>query len=278
MSSGGSLSTVISAKKKWISSERIAHEILENLGYRVIETRKKIVINGVEVGEIDVVATDSSGNIYAVEIKAGRTDVTGVRQAYVNALLLNAKPLVISKGFADDAAKELAEKLGVQTVQLSDIFLVESEELNMIVKDAVEETLADYFELFYGFSPNIKPEHIELFNAICTTSSLAEAAEKLGIDIQSLTKKLDELKRAGVIPRWARRYNSIKRVAQILIQKQNILNMIEEGKKINEVLKNMLELLKQFQNTLSLLNHQLQRLSLYASKLGVDLEKNEKVE
>lgn len=77
------------------------------MGYRVVETRKKVMLNGVEVGEIDAVVVDEANTLWGVEIKAGRIDVTGIRQAYVNALVAGVKPMVVCKGFADDLLKSL---------------------------------------------------------------------------------------------------------------------------------------------------------------------------
>lgn len=263
----------LSTRRRWLASEKIALDTLEKLGYKVIETRKKIVLNGIEVGEVDIVATDSNGNIYAIEVKAGKADISGIRQAYVNAFLINAKPLIICKGFADDAAKELAEKLNVLVIQLSDIFLIESEELNIIVRDVVEETLTEYLELFYGFNPNIKQEHIEILNAIYLSSTIDEAAEKLSLDIPMLMKKLDDLKRLGVIPKWAKKYNSIKRVAQILIQRQYMISALEESKKLIDMMKNIIDQTKQIQSLISTLNQQLQKLVSSLSRLEIKIDK-----
>ncbi|MEM1644459.1 MAG: restriction endonuclease [Ignisphaera sp.] len=265
--SSSSVSMGVSTRRRWISSEKIAQEVLENLGFKVIETRKKVILNNVEVGEIDAIAVDENGDTYAVEVKAGKADITGIRQAYINALLLNAKPIIVCKGFADDAAKELAEKLGVRVIQLSDLFLVESEELNIIVREVIEETLTEYLELFYSFSPSIKPEHLEILQAIHATSTIEDAAEKLGLDVASFMKKVDELRKLGVIPKWAKKYMSIKRVAQLLIQKQNVASALEESKKLIENTKNLYDQLKQFQNLITSLNHQLQRLNIHISKL-----------
>ncbi|MEM1780407.1 MAG: YraN family protein, partial [Desulfurococcaceae archaeon] len=218
--------TQLSAKRRWLSSEKIAMAVLEELGYKILDTRRKIELSGIEVGEIDIVVSDEEGNIYAVEVKAGKLDVTGIRQAYINALLLNAKPLVICKGFADDAAKELAEKLGVKTIQLSDVFLVESEELYTIMREVIEETLTEYLELFYGYGVALKQEHLDIVNAIYSSPTIEEAAEKLGIDVHTLAKRIEELRKQGIIPRWATKYGSIRRIAQILLHKQNITSAL----------------------------------------------------
>ena len=197
---------LLSALRKWAASDRIALGVLEELGYRIVETGKKIVLNNVEVGEIDILAMDNNGEIYAVEVKAGRLDVSGVRQAYINALLLNGKPMVICKGFADDSAHELADKLGVKVIELTDIFLVESEEIYTIMKEVVEETLTDYFEIFYGFNFEPRQEYMEILNAIYTSQSMEEAASKLNMNISNLAKKIEEMKKNDILPRWASKY------------------------------------------------------------------------
>jgi len=252
-----------------MASEKIAIGVLEELGYKIIETSKRIEINGVEVGEIDVVASDQQGEIYAVEVKAGRIDVSGIRQAYVNALLINAKPLVVCKGFADDAARELAEHLGVRVIQLSDVFLVESEELYTIVREVIEETLTDYLEVFYGFNPQLKPDHLEILYAIHNSTTIDEAASKLGLDPAGLARKIDELKRIGVIPKWATKYNSVKRIAQVVIQKQSMMSALEETRKLIENLKQVEEQLKTIQGSISTLNQQLKKLQDLIVKLEV---------
>jgi len=273
-----STQTSISARRRWLSSERIAQEVLETIGFKILETRKKIILNDIEIGEVDAIAVDDKGTLYAVEVKAGKADITGVRQAYINALLLNAKPVIVCKGFADDAAKELAEKLGVQVIQLSDVFLVESEELNIVVRDVIEETLTEYLELFYSFNPYIKPDYIEILQAIYTTSTADEAAEKLGIDVATLMKKIDDLRKIGVIPKWAKKYSTIKRIAQLVIQKQSLASALDESKKLVENIKAIYDQLKQFQNMLTALGQQIQRISSYLSKLESKLGKEEKTE
>jgi predicted RecB family endonuclease len=273
-----STQTSISARRRWLSSERIAQEVLETIGFKILETRKKIILNDIEIGEVDAIAVDDKGTLYAVEVKAGKADITGVRQAYINALLLNAKPVIVCKGFADDAAKELAEKLGVQVIQLSDVFLVESEELNIVVRDVIEETLTEYLELFYSFNPYIKPDYIEILQAIYATSTADEAAEKLGIDVATLMKKIDDLRKIGVIPKWAKKYSTIKRIAQLVIQKQSLASALDESKKLVENIKAIYDQLKQFQNMLTALGQQIQRISSYLSKLESKLGKEEKTE
>lgn len=254
------MSSGLSSRRRSIASERIAIGVLEELGYKVLETGKKIVINGVEIGEVDAIAIDQSGEQYAVEIKAGRIDVSGIRQAYVNALLVNCKPLVVSKGFSDDAAKELAERLNVKVIQLSDVFLVESEELYLVIREIIEETLTDYLEVFYGFNPVIKQEHLQVLEAITRSPTISEAAERLGLDISGLAKKIDEMRRQGIIPRWATKYNTVKRVSQLITQRHVFQSAQEESRKVIEYAKTLEEQFKQLQTSISQLNNQLQKI------------------
>ncbi|WP_440059434.1 recombinase RecB [Thermogladius sp. 4427co] len=256
-----------SSRRKGAISERIAVRVLEELGFRVIETDRKIVVNNIEVGQVDAVVSDESGKTYAVEVKAGKVDVGGVRQAYVNAILLGASPLIVCKGFADDAARELAEKLGVRVIQLSDVFLVESEELYAIIRDVIEEALTDYLELFYSYSPRLKQEYAEILRAIHSSSNIEEAAGSLGIEVSELVKRIDEMKRSGVLPRWASKYSSIKRVATILLQKQALASALEETRRLAEQVRTLEESLKTIQGLAQALSQQVKKLTEYIENL-----------
>mgnify|MGYP001770639131 CR=1 FL=1 len=83
-----------------VKFETFVLDLLPALGLTPLAHRYKILKDGVEVGEVDVLAQDSAKRLYAVEIKAGKVDVSGVRQAYINAKLLNATPMVICRGYA----------------------------------------------------------------------------------------------------------------------------------------------------------------------------------
>ncbi|MEL9940416.1 MAG: recombinase RecB [Ignisphaera sp.] len=229
----------LSPSRKWLSSERIALRVLEELGFRILETRKKVLVNGIEVGEIDAIVEDSNGDKWGVEIKAGRIDVSGIRQVYVNSIIENVKPMVVCKGFADDAAKELAEKLGIKVIELSDVFLVDSEELETIVREVIENAFADFLELLFTMPINIKQEWLEVLKAIANSQTIDEACEKLGIDVNTLARRLDEMRGAGVIPKWAKKFASIKRIAQMIVHRQTMIHAIEESRKIAETLKNL---------------------------------------
>ena len=120
-----------------LAFEDIVIKYLESQGFEILRRRHRIFLNGVEVGEVDIIA-ERDGEVYAVEVKAGRADISAIRQAYVNATLLNAKPMIVCRGFANEEARELANRLGVEVVVLPDYALVTLEELENLVQAAVE--------------------------------------------------------------------------------------------------------------------------------------------
>jgi septal ring factor EnvC (AmiA/AmiB activator) len=91
-------------------------------------------------------------------------------------------------------------------------------------------------------------------------------------------KKIDDLRKIGVIPKWAKKYSTIKRIAQLVIQKQSLASALDESKKLIENIKVIYDQLKQFQNMLTALGQQIQRISSYLSKLESKLGKEEKTE
>ncbi len=120
-----------------VKFEDYVAELLSKLGFNIVGRRVRIMLNGSEVGEVDIVAEDRAGNRYAIEVKAGKIDVTGVRQAYVNAKLLNAVPLIVARGFSNTSAESLARELGVNTIVLEDNVVLRQEELLTAVELAV---------------------------------------------------------------------------------------------------------------------------------------------
>ena len=198
-----------------------------------------MTLRGIDVAEVDAIAEDPNGIKYAVEIKAGRLDVSGVRQAYINAKLLGLKPLVICKGFVDEAAKATAEELGVKVIELSDQFLVDSEELEIIVRESVETIIDDYLASLLTPSPILKDNDIKVLKAIAENPTLADAAESLNLDLTQLLEKINVLKKKNVLPR-TRNYRALRRRAKILLYKllfekriSEVLNKLEEA--INEI-------------------------------------------
>ncbi len=219
----------ISPKTKWRTSEKIALQILESLGYNVIDTHYKITITGIEIAEIDAIAVDkNTGDKYAVEIKAGRIDVNGIRQAFVNAMLVEAKPLIVCRGYADEAARILAEKLNIKVIELSDQFLVDADELENIVKTAIDEVIEKYIDLLFEPTRKLKPQYYEIVKAVAYSRNIVEASEKLGLNIKDLVKKINELKENNIIPRNLKTYKEVKRYLKIQLLKQKYTALLSE--------------------------------------------------
>lgn len=166
---------------------------MEAMGFRVLEGRK-VERGGVCVGEVDLVA-EREGKLYAVEVKAGRVSVHDVRQAYVNAQLLGASPLAVGRGFANEEAEELARVLGVEVVSVPDYLVVaEPEELLR----AVEWALADL--LARALQPLLNPlseEELKLLEVVARSGSLAEAAQRAGVDARQLREAVAKLSERG---------------------------------------------------------------------------------
>ena len=218
----------LSGRSKGRSSERIAEELLRKLGYTVIEKHKRIIIRGVEVGEVDLVARDPEGETYAVEVKAGRLDVGGIRQSYTNAMLLGLKPLVVCKAFADDAARELAMELNVKVIEASDYYLVSAEELEVIVGNTVRRVMDEYMSLMLTPTSKLGVEELRIFEAVAKSSSPAEAARTLNMSIEELLSRIKSLVDKGAIPKYCRRYRELKKYALIVTFKKGIVETISE--------------------------------------------------
>lgn len=131
--------------------EKLVMDLLPALGLSPKTTRLKIFREGVEVGEVDIVAIDEKGDTYAIEVKAGKVDISGVRQAYVNAMLMGAKPLVIARGYADEGARQLAKELGVEVVLLPDYIFLSLDDLYT----AFASGLARFFKAVLSLYTNL---------------------------------------------------------------------------------------------------------------------------
>ncbi len=216
----------VSAKRRWRSSERIALSVLEELGYRVIETRKKVRIDGVEVAEVDAVVEDESGERYAVEVKAGRIDVSGLRQAYVNAIITGLKPLVIAKGFADDAAEALARELGVKVIELSDYFLVEAEELELLIREAFNDLLTNTVNVLVS-TVHPTPDDLEFLKTMVREQTIVDTANALGVRVNDVVKRIKQLQNRGVLPRNVKSYRTLRYYASLIVLREQIRFTLE---------------------------------------------------
>ncbi|MCD6300712.1 MAG: YraN family protein [Staphylothermus sp.] len=216
----------LSAKRRWRSSEEIALRFLEEQGFRILDTHYKIKIEGVEIGEVDAIVEDEQGNKYAVEIKAGRIDVTGIRQAYVNAQLLGYKPLVVAKGFSDESAALLAEKLGVKVIQLSDYFLVESEELETLIKASIRSIIEEFLNALLT-TKNLGPEETDFLITIAQSRNIKEVADKLGISVEEVARRIKRLQNKGILSKKIKSFQEIRFYAQLLLLRENMRKALE---------------------------------------------------
>jgi len=183
--------------RKGISAERLAASLLESLGYEILEKRKTIEIEGVEAAEVDIIAKSSSGEIYAVEVKAGRASVTDVRQAYTNAQILGMKPLLICKGFVDKAAEATVKRLGVKYILLPEFFLVSPEDISRIVSESITDVLLAFESINIS---NINPDDVKILRALAFSNSINEALHRTGLRRRKFNRKLEVLRRKGVFP------------------------------------------------------------------------------
>jgi len=126
--------------------EEYVASLLGNLGYSVLGSRVKVESGGIEVGEVDLLVMDPAGVKYAVEVKSGRVDVSGIRQAYTNAVVLGVKPMVVARGFSNDSASQLANELGVKVITLAESVVLGMDELRLALIDALYQFVAELIE------------------------------------------------------------------------------------------------------------------------------------
>jgi len=215
----------ISPKRKWRSSENIALQYLEENGYKIIERNYKIKIDNIEVGEVDAIVEDSEGCKYAVEIKAGNIDVNGIRQAYVNAELLKMKPLIIAKGYADESAEKLAEQLGVKIILLSDVYLVESEELETVVYSAINRILQDVLDTLIN-NQSITPEELDFIEKLAYSKTIKDLAEKCNLGLNEVVWKIKRLENKGVLKSRGRGFQELRLQAQLVFLREKIRRVL----------------------------------------------------
>lgn len=208
---------MVSGKSAWRSSEAIAALILENLGYRVLETHYKILDEeGREIGEVDIIA-EKRGERYAVEVKAGMADLSAIRQAYVNAMIAGMKPMVIARG-ADDSVRSLAKKLGVDLIVLPDMVIAGSDDLEVIVEAAVDRALRGLAQTLVSClrAKDLNGWDEKLLVAVAESESLAEAASRLGVKPVDVSAALGRLRDRGLLPR-TKGWSGLRTAAALLL-------------------------------------------------------------
>lgn len=180
---------------KGIWAEMLAEALLAEKGFTVLQRRYTLERDGVKLAEIDLLA-EKDGKRYAVEVKTGRVSTTDIRQAYSNAKLLGARPLIVARGFSDKSAEKYAEELGVEVLRVPDYLLVTPEELEAILARSIEKALAD------AIPPNplaLEAGDIPLLEALAASSGFEAAARQLGLSTAELERRVAELHRRGLL-------------------------------------------------------------------------------
>lgn len=176
--------------RKGLTAEDVAASLLENLGYSILERRRQVVVGGVKIAEIDLIAKDPDGNVFAVEVKSGKASVTDVRQVYSNSKLIGAKPLLICRGFSDSSAISLAGEFDVRYLLLPEYYLFTLEDFKEIAKELVYDILTLYFSLKVE---NVAEDDERIIEVITSSREFSEAARRLGFSEEELGKRISEL-------------------------------------------------------------------------------------
>ena len=214
------------------SSERIARGVLERLGYKIMETNKKITVDEAEAFEVDILALNPKGEKYCVEVKAGSASVSDIRQVFADSEILGLKPLLVCKGFADEAAEAVAKELKVELVRLSEYYLLlEPEELEVVVRTAVQDVLDSY-----GFYPlpawrAVEEEDLELMEKIAEAEDFNEAAKSLHLSTEELGQTIGKLRQKGVFPQRGQDFTALKKHSQQIIHRYTLFRRLDEIEK-----------------------------------------------
>ncbi|MEA2055134.1 MAG: hypothetical protein U9O96_08560 [Candidatus Thermoplasmatota archaeon] len=213
--------------------------MLSSRGYAIVALNHRIDSGGENIAEIDILA-EKDGDMYAIEVKSGRANLTAVRQIYANAKLGGYKPLLICKK-SDESTREAAKQLGVKIMEFSEYhLLLEPEELESIVKECMEEVMEEYGFLPYAL--NLSKKDIKVLKAIASAKDFAHAADMLKLDGDALGKKLASLSRKGVLPSRSLSFNDLKRCSSSILSRNELLERLEriesEIKKIRDFIKN----------------------------------------
>lgn len=218
------------SKVKGLSSERIAKRLLESRGFHILSAKHEIMEGKQKIAEVDILAEDSNGDIYAVEVKSGKGDLNSIRQTYGNAKLSGYKPMLICKGFADEAARKVASKLDVKVIELNEYYLLlEPEELENIVKKCVEEVFETHG--FLPYSAELNEKDREILRVISVSKDFDEVAEKLKLNRKEFGKKIEDLTKRGILPSRSLSFRDLKRCCTSILARFEIilkLNKIEE--------------------------------------------------
>ncbi len=220
------------------SSEEIAERLLRTLGYEILQTRKEISLEGTGVAEIDIVARDPKGIVYAVEVKSGKASVSDVRQVYANSKLIDLKPMIICKGFSDKSAELAIKELDVKSILLPEYYLTNLED----IREIVDELIADIIlGLERADIRKLDEEEMRALVALSETSSFAMAMDKSGMNRRELGKALASMKKKGIFPLKRPGFSYLSLQARYFIRKskeeRTLSEILEKVKSIDERLR-----------------------------------------
>ena len=177
-------------------------------------------------------ALNPKGERYCVEVKAGSASVSDIRQVFADSEILGLKPLLVCKGFADEAAEAVAKELKVELVRLSEYYiLLEPEELEVVVRTAVQDVLDSY-----GFYPlpawrAVEEEDLELMEKIAEAEDFTEAAKSLHLSTEELGQTIGRLRQKGVFPQRGHDFTALKEHSQQIIHRYALLHRLDEIEK-----------------------------------------------
>jgi predicted RecB family endonuclease len=196
------------------SSLSAAKSILRSRGYEIRAELVPVRVGGYEISDVDLLA-ERGNDLYAVEVKNGKLDIGGVRQAYVNALLLNSKPLIVCRGFSDAAAEALAKELGIEVIVLDDLMISDPEELRRILREELRSALIEVLPSIL-YPSELDEGDMEILRTIAKSSDFLEAASHLGMTPDKLGNLLKDMRSKGKIPKWAKDYVQVKGWAELI--------------------------------------------------------------
>ncbi|MEM0365952.1 MAG: restriction endonuclease, SacI family [Acidilobaceae archaeon] len=189
----------MSSKRVWRASEALAISYLESQGFNIFDVHRKLIVDGVEVSDLDIVA-EKDGVVYAVEVKAGNISVDDLRQAYVNAKLAGLKPMIIGRGVADDRVEVVARELGVHLNILPDIIVASVNELREAVYEAVYSAINDILS-HLTVCVKLTEEDNRLLSIIASGENIADIAGKAGISEKEVVSIIARLVDKGILPK-----------------------------------------------------------------------------
>ena len=179
-----------------IKFEDYVAELLSRLGLKVLDRRARVMVNGIEVGEVDIVAEDNAGNRYAIEVKSGKVDVSAIRQAYVNAKVLNAKPLIVARGFSNDSSKALADELGVSVINLEDAVVLTIDELRTVIENVIYESVGDLINTVFTLAAKSCDAKVRgIMDAVINCNDWNCVCDKLGVNQGDCGSLISDIKR-----------------------------------------------------------------------------------